>query len=201
MREDENGLGIFTRISALGRSVRSAKAFFSPHHPLGPLLVCSILLIAVYVWFSRAETAPGNDFAPCGRCRVEVVRSGQPPLVRSFSVPPRLSEIVPVSGQEGEHSLPCGSRILIVSDEPYRFRVGNMSGEHLLLFSEKVELNTATYRDLTAVPGIGPRLARRILEWRRVNGGYQRLEDLILIRGIGPYTLSRLEEYLIIRAE
>ncbi|MER3451513.1 MAG: hypothetical protein C4300_05170 [Thermus sp.] len=42
------------------------------------------------------------------------------------------------------------------------------------------------------LPGIGPTLAKRIVD----NRPYQRVEDLLKIRGIGPATLERLRPYV-----
>ncbi len=63
----------------------------------------------------------------------------------------------------------------------------------------KVDVNTATQEQLEQVPGIGPALARRILEWRRQNGPFETLEELLHVRGIGPRTLDRLRPYLEVR--
>lgn len=57
---------------------------------------------------------------------------------------------------------------------------------------EPLSLNTATLEELEALPGVGPVLARRILEGRP----YGRVEDLLRVRGIGPATLERLRPYV-----
>lgn len=55
-----------------------------------------------------------------------------------------------------------------------------------------VDLNRATATELQRLTGIGPALARRILELRRQKGGFRRVEELVEVRGIGPKTLERL---------
>jgi competence protein ComEA len=55
-----------------------------------------------------------------------------------------------------------------------------------------VSLNAATLADLDALPGIGPVLAQRILDWRQAHGGFRRVEDLQQVSGIGPATFARL---------
>ena len=47
-----------------------------------------------------------------------------------------------------------------------------------------LNLNTATLRDLETLPGVGPALARRIVEFREKKGGFKRLEELLAIPGI-----------------
>lgn len=54
-----------------------------------------------------------------------------------------------------------------------------------------VDINRATVAELVALPGIGPALAARIVEARQERV-FQRVEDLVNVRGIGPVTLERL---------
>ncbi|WP_117237750.1 ComEA family DNA-binding protein [Thermus sediminis] len=58
---------------------------------------------------------------------------------------------------------------------------------------EPVSLNRASLEDLEALPGIGPVLARRILEGRP----YETVEDLLKVKGIGPATLEKLRPYVV----
>lgn len=59
--------------------------------------------------------------------------------------------------------------------------------------------NTASAAELEALPGIGPVLARRIVEHRRAHGRFERLEDLLEVQGIGPRMLERLRPLLRLR--
>ena len=50
--------------------------------------------------------------------------------------------------------------------------------------------------ELQRIDGIGPALAKRIVEFRHRNGGIRRLEDLLAVKGIGPATLERMRASL-----
>ena len=56
-----------------------------------------------------------------------------------------------------------------------------------------VDINRATAAELDTLPGVGPRTAQRIIEYREKNGGFRRLEDLMNVRGIGERTFLRLK--------
>ncbi|MCL6450649.1 MAG: helix-hairpin-helix domain-containing protein [Acetobacteraceae bacterium] len=55
-----------------------------------------------------------------------------------------------------------------------------------------LDLNSAGRQALEALPGIGPRLAERVLRYREEHGPFRRVEDLLEVEGIGPRTLERL---------
>ena len=57
-----------------------------------------------------------------------------------------------------------------------------------------VHINVADEKALEALPGIGPVMAKRIVEYRQQNGPFSSLEDLKKVRGIGEVKFSRLRE-------
>lgn len=63
-----------------------------------------------------------------------------------------------------------------------------------------VDLNRAGAADLDHLPGVGPVLARRILEHRARHGPFRRVDELRAVRGIGPRTLERLRPLVTVSA-
>lgn len=59
-----------------------------------------------------------------------------------------------------------------------------------------INLNTATAAELETLPGIGPAMAARILEYREKNGPFQKIEELMNIQGIGERVFLRLRPQL-----
>jgi competence protein ComEA len=57
-----------------------------------------------------------------------------------------------------------------------------------------VSLNRASSSDLDKLPGIGPTLAARIIDWREANNGFQAIEDLRKVGGIGDKLFAGLKK-------
>lgn len=57
-----------------------------------------------------------------------------------------------------------------------------------------VNINTAAIAELQRLPGIGPVLATRIVEYRSHHGPFERLDDLLAVEGIGAAKLAALHE-------
>lgn len=58
--------------------------------------------------------------------------------------------------------------------------------------SGPVNLNTASEADLDSLPGVGPVLAARIVQWRTTNGRFTSVDDLGEVSGIGDKLLAQL---------
>lgn len=58
----------------------------------------------------------------------------------------------------------------------------------------RLDLNAAGAAEFELLPGIGPALARRIVEDRTTRGVFRTVEELERVRGIGPATLARLQK-------
>ena len=63
-----------------------------------------------------------------------------------------------------------------------------------------VNLNTANFSELDSLPGIGPVMAERILEFRKKNGIFKRAEDLMNVRGIGERKFLKLRDYIVVES-
>jgi len=60
----------------------------------------------------------------------------------------------------------------------------------------KINLNAASAEQLTAVPGIGDKLAARIVEYRQKNGSFKTLQELMNVKGVGEKSFGKLEPFL-----
>src|SRR5262249_50845953 len=60
----------------------------------------------------------------------------------------------------------------------------------------RVDLNRADRAELLQLPGVGENMAQRILDYRRVRGGFRRVEDLLELHGVGDALLNRLRPWV-----
>jgi len=63
-----------------------------------------------------------------------------------------------------------------------------------------VDINEASATALAEVPGIGEVMAERIVAWRKEHGPFERVEDLMKVKGIGEKSLEKLKPYLRVAA-
>ena len=59
-----------------------------------------------------------------------------------------------------------------------------------------INLNTATIKELDRLPGVGPVLAQRIVEFREKRGGFRRIEELLAVPGISEQRWQVLRSLL-----
>lgn len=62
--------------------------------------------------------------------------------------------------------------------------------------SRPLNINTATAEQLAALPGIGPKLAERIIAYRTQKGGFVSVDDLDAVSGIGAHLIDSLRPYI-----
>lgn len=60
--------------------------------------------------------------------------------------------------------------------------------------STLISLNQATSSQLEELPGVGPALAGRMVDWRTANGGFKSKEDLLNITGIGDKLFAAVKD-------
>ena len=60
----------------------------------------------------------------------------------------------------------------------------------------QVDLNQADWPEISALPKIGEKMARRIVAFREENGPYSSVQSLTLVEGIGSFTLNSIRPYI-----
>jgi len=60
----------------------------------------------------------------------------------------------------------------------------------------KVNINTASIEQLTTLPGVGPKLAARIVEYRQKSGTFRSPQELMNVKGVGEKNFAKIEAWL-----
>jgi competence protein ComEA len=164
---------------------------------LGILLLVAALLFSLYAWRGHSGwlSSTTQVVAP-NPVVVEITGAVAHPGVYSFPAPPTLLTVWRQAGgpeplPQPDTTLPSESRVEVTADGAYC--LGHMSGERLLTLGGALDLNTATAEDLEALPGVGPVLAQRIIEYRQSRGPFQTIYNLLAVHGIGKKKLAQLK--------
>ena len=138
---------------------------------------------------------------------IQVSGSIKQPGIYGFFQPPHLTELLARAGgphrgtEKGKQlkdvSLLSGRRIEVRSTgEETEIFESEMSAFHKITLGLPISLNRETKEGLTAIPGIGPKIARDIMSERVKRGGFQRLEEILSVQGIGPVVFEKIRPYL-----
>jgi competence protein ComEA len=62
--------------------------------------------------------------------------------------------------------------------------------------ASKVNINAASAQQLETLPGVGPKVAERIVEYRQKSGAFRSLDELLNVRGIGEKSFAKLQPFV-----
>jgi len=75
-------------------------------------------------------------------------------------------------------------------------RTDSVSSSPLVTISKSdlININTAGLTELEKITGIGPVYAQNIIDYRKANGPFQKIEDVINVKGIGDKTFQKMKD-------
>ncbi len=94
-----------------------------------------------------------------------------------------------------QEKIPCNRAIKLGGDLRV-VSIEKIRGTQLISAGRRIDVNLADLEDLTAVPGMGPRLAERIIGQRKERGRFSGIEELGKIHGIGKKKLAAWAPYI-----
>ncbi len=85
--------------------------------------------------------------------------------------------------------------------EPLRPMTNTIPARYALFLQQPLPINRADNESLQLLPGVGPHLARAILQYIAQHGPLSQEQELLQVAGIGPKTLERLSPYICLEHE
>lgn len=162
-------------------TMKSRKSRVIPAHTAFRALSSGSVLVKV----SGNVLQPGIYEVPANSLAVSVIKMAHP--VRPLRQPKSEPAAAP---------LPIGSAVnlSVQPDGTYLLTTDKIGTSERLVLGIPLDISIMNEADFDRLPGIGPALARRIVEYRQKNGGVLNVNDLAAVEGIGE------KKYKMIRA-
>lgn len=151
------------------------------------LALCLLLLYLLKQYSIDEEHETTLDGAD-GYIHVELAGSKRPSVVlrlNSDSELERLAYSFNLSREPRD-----GDKVILQKDGSAEF--SRISGVKSLSLGVPIGINTGSIDDLETLPGIGIKLAQRIVDWRNSHNGFRSIEELDKVDGIGKKKLEAI---------
>jgi competence protein ComEA len=167
-----------------------------------------LLFIGFQYWaMDQKPNLPGNTPLPEKSITIELNGEVNRPGLISYSQPIRLQQVIQdaggfpinqlLSSKESARILDQDTALTVTSkDHGILVLQDSLSAKALWILGRPIPLNRATKEDLDQLPGIGPSLAQRIVEYREKRGGFSSLDELMVVNGIKEKTFKKIKGYL-----
>jgi len=76
---------------------------------------------------------------------------------------------------------------------PYKIKAAREQADSFIEQQRFVNINSFNIDELTRLPGVGEKLAQRIVEYRKLNGPFRRKEQLKQVKGIGEKKFEKFK--------
>jgi competence protein ComEA len=81
----------------------------------------------------------------------------------------------------------------------FTFLIGSIAPVLSAEQTEMININTAGVKEIMKLPGIGKKKAEAVIAFRQDNGGFEDINDLKKIDGIGKKTFEKIKEHIVMQ--
>ena len=153
-------------------------------------LLC-LLFFLVQSYYQYLSPSGTEIIGAAGSTYVEI-DDGRSSVVNVIKGPEKIEELKHTYNIDSE--LKNGTKITLEGDKSAR--IERISGIKSLSLGIPIGVNSAAAEDLEALPGIGDKLARRIVAYRNENGRFKDLGSMLNVNGMGEKKLARIRPFI-----
>ena len=170
------------------------------------LLILGVLVLRFWSPLSKSFFE-NKKIGPTTGITIELKGEVHHPALLSYSKAPTLMTVIrdggglkipgSLSSSEAKDRIDQDRTIIVRGDKKGKIDVQRevLSGTALWIIGRPIPINRITARELDRLPGIGPSLARSILEYREAHGGFSSLDELKNVKGIKEKTFQKIKDY------
>ena len=169
------------------------------------MVVAATVAVAAFLYYGQPATnavAPATPTVTTDAARITVHVSGAvaaPGLVE-VARSARVADVIAAAGGTTVDAVPGRVNLAapVRDGEQIVVPSGLEADEGSVATDGRVRLNTADAAELEQIPGVGPVLAKRIIEARDAAGDFSTVEDLLDVAGIGEAKLAALRDAVVV---
>lgn len=185
--------------------IKELYAEFTPRAVKASVTLIAVIGFGAFVWVtSQPQKVSLSNKEPSEAAEVSVNQAKifvhiagkvKHPGIYQLDSGARVFDVVLLAGGFTKKANQSSINLARVVTDGEQIVIGSGASQELLNNSQSfISLNQSSVSTLEDLPGVGPALAGRIVDWREANGGFKSKEDLLNVAGIGDKLYSSIKD-------
>ena len=160
------------------------------NQPILCLAFCCLIFYLIQN-YSFKDSSKTKDVSSPSKFYIEVNNPDEFPVVYAVRSSQELERVATSSVYT---KLKSGDKILVHDNGTASH--SRISGRKSLALGIPIGLNSASIDDLTALPGVGIKLAERIVEYKKLHGSFKSVDELDNVKGFGKKKIEAIKPFI-----
>ena len=158
------------------------------------ILLLALLISLYYVLSTYVPllASPAKKIPVSEPVYVEIAKENEPSYIAKFAGDLEANKFV--ESYRLDRLPKSGDKLIIDGNRKILF--SRIDGRKSLILGVPIGINSAAVEDLENLPGIGPKLAQKIIDYREIHGTFENLYELKNVDGIGEKKFSSIKKLI-----